>query len=272
MKETNVKPGESPPLTWSCLKPTKGVAWYDVKGEGWLRDIFVLLHPPYTLWHLSYVAIGAALAPVMNWPLLGWTVLAFFLGMGIAGHCLDELNGRPLKTTLPYWLLWFLTGLGIGGAISIGLIAADRETIWIIPCIFFGGFIVFAYNLELGKGFFHRDIWFGLAWGAFPVITAYVAQTHTLTLEAALVAVFALLYSMAQRKLSLQARFFRRKVLLIEGYYYLVGEIPICPGNPSTGKPNTITKETIIGPVDLGLKYMTWAVVAAAAGLLLTHI
>ena len=37
-------------------------AFYALATGGW-RDYVTLLHPPYTLWHLSYVAIGAALAP-----------------------------------------------------------------------------------------------------------------------------------------------------------------------------------------------------------------
>ncbi len=36
-------------------------AFYALTPGGW-RDYWSLLHPPYTLWHLSYVAIGAALA------------------------------------------------------------------------------------------------------------------------------------------------------------------------------------------------------------------
>lgn len=249
----------------------EGVAWYDPgdKLPRWLRDLWILSHPGYSAWHLSYVLLGAALAPVMNWALLGWTVLAFFLGLGIAGHCLDELNGRPLKTTLPAWLLWLLTGLALGGALTIGLTIGVRETVWVIPCIVFGVFIVFAYNLELGKGFFHRDIWFGLAWGAFPVITAYVAQTHTLGLGAMLMALFALLSSMAQRKLSLQSRFWRRKVIQLQGHYHLRGDGPVVPGVSVWGKRYNLRLGDIIGPADLALKYMNGAVVALAIGLLI---
>ncbi len=70
-------------------------AFYALTGGGW-RDYWTLLHPPYTAWHLSYVALGAAVAPrfdVGRWAL---TTLAFFLGMGVAAHALDELTGRPL--------------------------------------------------------------------------------------------------------------------------------------------------------------------------------
>jgi hypothetical protein len=70
-------------------------AFYALAPGGW-RDYVTLLHPPYTLWHLSYVAIGAALAPHFRGGLLALTALAFFLGLGIGAHALDELRGRPL--------------------------------------------------------------------------------------------------------------------------------------------------------------------------------
>lgn len=245
---------------------SKGVAWYDVKGHGWLRDLWIILHPPYTLWHLSYVPIGAALAPRMNWAVLGWTVLAFFLGMGIAGHCLDELNGRPLKTTIPATVLWPLAILSLAGAISIGVIVGVHQTLGVIPCMVFGGFIVFAYNMELGKGFFHRDEWFGIAWGAFPAITAYIAQTRTISMEAVLVAGFALAYSMAQRKLSMQSRFWRRKVFSVGGWYLL----NMAPAVPAATQE--LKRSDIIGPVDLALQYLNLAIVFLAIGLLTMRI
>ena len=34
-------------------------AFYALRSGGW-RDYVTLLHPPYTLWHLSYAAMGAA--------------------------------------------------------------------------------------------------------------------------------------------------------------------------------------------------------------------
>src|SRR5919205_4469639 len=53
-------------------------AFYALRSGGW-RDYVTLLHPPYTLWHLSYVAIGAGLAPRMEWSRLGLTLASFFL-------------------------------------------------------------------------------------------------------------------------------------------------------------------------------------------------
>ena len=65
------------------------------------RDWWTILHPPYTLWHLSYVVIGACLVAPVNVGHLAMTALAFFLAVGIGAHALDELHGRPLGTAIP---------------------------------------------------------------------------------------------------------------------------------------------------------------------------
>jgi hypothetical protein len=185
-------------------------AFYALRPGGW-RDYLTLLHPPYTLWHLSYVALGAALAPQMKWGLLGWTELAFFLAMGIGAHALDELNGRPLQTRIPGGMLIGLATASIAAACAIGLVVASRSTWWLLAFIGSGAFIVVAYNLELFGGAFHGGLWFAGAWGAFPVLTAYFAAAETLRVEAVLGALFALLSSHAQRILSTPVRAARRR-------------------------------------------------------------
>jgi hypothetical protein len=184
-------------------------AFYALTGGGW-RDYVTLLHPPYTLWHLSYVAIGAALAPHMKWGLLGWTTLAFLLAMGIGAHALDELNGRPLRTTIPVLVLVGLAAVSIAAACVIGVVAAAGTTWWLLLFILFGAFIAVAYNLELFGGAFHSDLWFAASWGAFPVLTAYFAAAERLRGEAFAAATFAMLMSLAQRTLSSEVRFARR--------------------------------------------------------------
>ncbi len=74
-------------------------AFYAV-GGGRLADAVTLLHPPYTLWHLSYFAIGAALAPHVYVDRLLWGLAAFALAVGVCAHALDELHDRPLGTRL----------------------------------------------------------------------------------------------------------------------------------------------------------------------------
>jgi hypothetical protein len=184
-------------------------AFYALTGGGW-RDYVTLLHPPYTLWHLSYVAVGAALAPHMKWGLLGWTTLAFFLAMGIGAHALDELNGRPLRTRIPAPVLVGLAAVSIAAACAIGVVAAAGSTWWLLLFIVFGAFIAVAYNLELFDGAFHSNLWFAASWGSFPVLTAYFAAAERLRGEAFAAAAFALLLSLAQRTLSSEVRFARR--------------------------------------------------------------
>jgi hypothetical protein len=184
-------------------------AFYALAPGGW-RDYVTLLHPPYTLWHLSYVALGAALAPRMDWALLGWTVLAFFLALGVGAHALDELNGRPLRTQIPGAVLVVLAVVSVAAATAIGLVVAAGRTWWLAIFVGAGAFIVVAYNLELWGGAFHTDVWFAVAWGGFPLLTAYFASAERIRAEAVAAAAFAVAASLAQRTLSTQVRAARR--------------------------------------------------------------
>src|SRR5436190_8700495 len=100
-----------------------------MQSGGW-RDYVTLLHLPYTGWHLSYVAIGAAAAPVFDGGRLGATVLAFFLAVGLSAHALDELSGRPLGTRISQRVLVGLAVGGLVGAVVIGLIGAVAFSMW----------------------------------------------------------------------------------------------------------------------------------------------
>jgi hypothetical protein len=184
-------------------------SFYALDRGGW-RDYVTLLHLPYTAWHLSYVAIGAALAPHMDWPLLGWTLLAFFLALGVGAHALDELNGRPLRTRIPGAALVGLAIASIGGACAIGIVVAAQRTWWLLAFVAVGAVLVVAYNLELFGGALHSDLWFALAWGAFPLLTASFASAERIRGDALVAALFAVLASLAQRVLSTEARAARR--------------------------------------------------------------
>ena len=75
-------------------------AFYALRPGG-ARDYWTLLHPPYTLWHLSFVALGACVVDTLRPRYLAMALVAFFLAVGVAAHALDELHGRPLRTTIP---------------------------------------------------------------------------------------------------------------------------------------------------------------------------
>jgi hypothetical protein len=191
-------------------------AFYALERGGW-HDYVTLLHPPYTVWHLSYVVLGASIAPVLNGARLGASVLAFFLGVGLTAHALDELHGRPLQTRIPDRVLWAIALVGLAGAVGLGVLGGANVSWWLLAFVAFGGLIVLAYNLELFEGLFHSDAWFAISWGAFPALTAYFAQAAELRVEAGLMALACLFLSAAQRRLSTPVRRLRRSVQSLEG-------------------------------------------------------
>ena len=185
-------------------------AFYALAQGGW-RDYVTLLHPPYTLWHLSYVAVGAGLASPFSWTRCAAALAAFALAMGVGAHALDELRGRPLQTRIPERTLWALAFTSIAGATGVGAYACVVWTWWLAPFVAAGAFIVVAYNLEAFGGAFHSTLWFALAWGALPVLAAYVVEAETIRVEAVAAAAYAGLFSYAQRVVSTPVRIARRQ-------------------------------------------------------------
>jgi hypothetical protein len=235
-------------------------AFYALASGGW-RDYVTLLHPPYTLWHLSYVAIGAALAPHLEVERLLVALAAFFLAVGVGAHALDELNGHPLQTQISNRMLIGLSGVSIGGAVAIGIYGSVAYTAWLAPLVAAGAFIVCAYNLELFGGLFHGDAWFALAWGSFPLLAAYLAAAERMTVEALLAAVFAALFSLAQRHLSTQVRTVRRQVVAVTGTLEL-----------RTGGREPVTARTLTEAPEAALRALMLAVLALAAALLVLRL
>jgi hypothetical protein len=241
-------------------EPPPRPAFYALASGGW-RDYWTLLHPPYTLWHLSYVAIGAALASTVR---IGWlleTLLAFFLAMGVAAHALDELNGRPLGTMIPAAVLRGLAVIGLAGAVGLGIHGTIEVSPWIWAFIAAGVFLVVAYNLELWGGAFHSGVWFALAWGAFPVLTAYFAQTATLRTEAILAAAACAAISAAQRALSAPARRLRRSVREVHGEVLL-----------ADGRTEPIDAAMLRGAPERALRLLSLAMPLLAAALLVMRL
>jgi hypothetical protein len=220
-----------------------------------------LLHVPYTLWHLAYVVIGAALAPELLLGRLGVTLAAFFLGLGVAAHALDELHGRPLGTSIPQAVLVTLASTSLTAAIGLGIYATVAYTAWLAPLVAFGGFLAVAYNLELFGGRLHGDAWFALSWGALPVVAAYLAQTGRIRTGVLFAAGFALFLSAAQRRLSTEVRLLRRRTRSAT----LVREL-------EDGAVETLGTDSLIALPEGALRLLAVAVVALATGLALLHV
>ena len=199
------------------MKAIRTPAFYAMDATDRWKEYVNLLHIPYTLWHLSYVALGAAVAPSLHPDRLMGTLLAFFLAVGIGAHALDELQDRPLRTRIPPRILAGLAAVSLVGAMVLGMVAALTITMWILPFVAFGGFIAVAYNLGIWHNRFHSDFWFAFAWGAFPVLTSYWINSLSLNVVPVLLACGCFTFSLAQRSLSTQVRTVRRKTLSVQG-------------------------------------------------------
>ncbi len=204
-------------------------SFYALRPGGW-RDYVTVLHLPYTAWNLSYVALGAALAPHFRTGRMLWTMAAFALALGIAAHALDELNGRPLRTKIRSGVLVALGIAALAGACAIGVWGAIR---WHEPALLifvaFGAVVVPAYNLEWFGGALHNTLGLALAWAAFPVLTAYFAEANTLRAEAFLGAGYAAAMIVVQRTLSTPVRHARRTLGTTAGVEPMERSLRILP-------------------------------------------
>ncbi len=235
-------------------------AFYALSPGGW-RDLVTILHPPYTAWHLSFVAIGAALAPTFVLWRLGATLGAFFLALGVGCHALDELAGRPLGTQLYRGALVGLAVAGLGGAVGIGIVGAVILSAWLIPLIVVGAFLALAYNLELFAGRFHTDLWFAVAWGAFPAFAGWYTEALELRVEGGLVALCCLLISVAQRRLSTSARDLRRRTISVTGQQIL-----------QDGQVRELDQAYLLAPPEGALSALWMAMVVLATALVVARL
>jgi ABC-type branched-subunit amino acid transport system permease subunit len=240
--------------------PLDRPAFYALRPGGW-RDLLTLLHPPYTAWHLSYVAFGAVAAPELHGNRLAASLIAFFLAVGICAHAFDELNGRPLRTQLSDRVLFVMGAVALAGAVAIGIVGAVSVSLGLLPFVAVGAFIVVAYNLELFGGRFHSDFWFAAAWGAFPALTGYWINALEFRVQGVLVAAACLALSLAQRRLSTQVRELRRRTLSVSGEQQL-----------ADGTTIELDAAQLAAPFDDALRACALALTLLATGLVIARL
>ncbi len=225
-------------------------------GHGRAGDVLALLHPPYTAWHLSYFALGAAAAPHLYGDRLLWGLVAFGLAVGIAAHALDELHDRPLATGLSDRTLIALSVISLLAALAIGVDGVLTVSAWLTPLVLAGGLFLPAYNLELAGGRFHSDLWFAVGWGALPAFTGYFVNAERVALPGLLIAGGCLAMSVAQRRLSSPARGLRRRTSAIDGTRTL-----------ADGRVEPLSIAGLLAPLDGALAAMSLAMVVSACAL-----
>ena len=197
----------------------------------------------------------------MDFSRLFETVAAFFLAVGVSAHALDELNGRPLDTKIPRWILISMAIVGLSGAVLLGADGVRDVGPGLVVFVVTGVVLVIAYNLELWGGRLHNDTGFALAWGAFPVVVAYFAQAERIDSVALLAASGAAGLSIAQRALSTPARLLRRRISRVQGTFEL-----------RNGEVKTIQIGTLLEPLERALRASSWATVALALAMLLERL
>lgn len=230
-------------------------------GSGRLGDAVALLHPPYTAWHLSYFAFGAAVAPHVHVDRVLWGLAAFALAVGVGAHALDELHDRPLKTRIGDRVLLALAVTSMLGAVAIGVAGAIVVTPWLAPLVLAGALFLPAYNLELAGGRFHSDLWFAIGWGAFPAFTGYFVNAERVGVAGLLIAAGCLAMSVAQRRLSSPARDLRRRTLSVRGVL-----------TRRDGASRELSLPDLLAPLDGALGALSLTMVLLACGLLVARL
>lgn len=228
---------------------------------GW-RDLVTVLHPPYTLWHVSNVAIGAAVATHIYAGRLLAAIAAFFLAVGVGAHAMDELHGRPLGTQLSRRSLIALSTAGLGGALAIGVVGTIVVSPTLAPLVLAGAFIAPAYNLEWFDGRFHTDFWLAASWAGFSSFTGWWVNSlgvhsarEAIAATAAVLACFFLVT--AQRRLSTPVRELRRRTVALDGEQRL-----------ADGTVKRLSRDGLSAPLDGALKALSVAVPLLAVALL----
>src|SRR5260370_22532155 len=119
-----------------------------------------------------------------------------------------------------------------------------------------GPLLVIGYNAEVLGGLIHTDLGFAAAWGAFPALTGYVAETGRLAVAPVLMAAAAMALSAAQRHLSTPARMLRRRTATVAGRITLTG-----------GEVIAVDVARLLEPLGKALRSLSWGIVLLAAAL-----
>ena len=199
-------------------------AWY-ARGGSKLGELYTIMHLPYTSMVLSYVLIGAAVSPSFYPNRVIATLLAYFLGLGLSAHALNELHARHWGETLSKRELETLFAASLIGAILIGAFGmvvlyatsgALLAPLVLLAFIFLETFFLFAYNIDFSGGRFHTDLAFAFSWAALPVLVSYYVNALTITVVALLVAVGMAATAGIEINLSRWCKDFRRKSSLTQ--------------------------------------------------------
>ena len=150
----------------------------------------------------------------------------------------------------------------MAGAIAIGVVGAVTVSATLVPFVVAGAFLAAAYSLELFGGRFHTDFWFAAAWGGFPALVSWWANslavgTLPVAFAGAAVTTACFWLSVAQRRLSTPVRELRRRTISVAGEQRL-----------EDGSSVEITPARIAAPLEGTLRALSVALPLLALALL----
>ena len=240
-----------------------GGAWY-ASGGSKLREFYTILHLPYTSMVLSYILIGAGISPTIYPDRVALTLLAYFLGLGLSAHALNELHATHWVEVLGRRELTVLFALPLIGAVVIGMygmIELHMISGTFVPSLaltvfmFLEVFFLIAYNIEAFGGAFHSDLAFALSWAAIPTLVSYYVNSLVISAGAVLVALSMAATAGIEINLSRWCKEFRRNSLLTEMQF-------------ADGSRQTITTVQLLAKPERALKLIVVVVDLAALGLI----
>jgi hypothetical protein len=196
--------------------------WYFVEPRTKLGDLYNILHLPYTAMLLALVVIGAAVSPGFHLDRLAATVAAYFMGLGIGAHALDQLEptgSHYVKKMRSRELIW-TAAFGLAGGTAIGFYYALVLTPLLVPFILVNLFFAIAYPLpsRVAGRIFHNNLSFAFAWGFVPFLTSYFVNSLSLTPYGLVLSLLAVVVAWTEIHLSRIARRARKEGLPIANY------------------------------------------------------
>jgi hypothetical protein len=233
-------------------------AWYATGGSRW-KDLWTLLHLPYTSMVLAYVTIGSSLGPVFHLDRLAAILLAYFLALGGAAHFLDETRGHPWGTEFTNTSLYVFAVLTLIPAVGIGLYYSWTISPYLLVFVILETFFLFAYNLEWFNGRFHTEFWFAFSWAGLPFLTGYFIQTFALPFWTLIMAAALSCTAAVQIALSHWIKGHRRGT-------------PLAALQFSDGRVESIRTADLIAQPQRAIKWIVYAVDFLALALLIRRI
>lgn len=238
-------------------------AWY-ASGGSKLRELYTILHLPYTSMVLSYILIGADISPTIYPDRVVLTLLAYFLGLGLSAHALNELHATHWVEVLGKSELTVLFVVPLVGAVVIGvhgMVELQRVSgsvvapLALVVFMFLEVFFLIAYNTEAFDGAFHSDVAFALSWAALPTLVSYYVNSLMISAGAVLVALAMAATAGIEINLSRWCKEFRRKSSLTEMRF-------------ADGSRQAITTVQLLAKPERALKLIVVTVDLAALGLI----